>query len=365
MRFRKILSFAFILLIILIAFTACSEQTPVPTATSIPVESPTVTAVADQTSEKDEKSSGTTKKVALLLTGTINDAGWSESSYKGLMKAKEKYGIETAYTENLALVDMESTARDYAAQGYDIIIFSSADFYQAAISVAPDYPNIRFVIVNGEGAQEPNLANFRPNTPECGFIAGSFAGLITKTNKVGMIGGKMLPPVVDAANGFTAGAKYANPNAEVVTSYIDSWTDIAKGSEATLAMIESGVDVVVSNTGQAALGTIDAAKKKGIYAIGYIEDQHDIAPGTVPFSAIQDIGDLVYASVTSALSDDFKPETVLVGAKDNVIRLSDFYTMGDQPVPDEVIAKMKEIYQGIVDGSLKEQGILPKSGFEK
>ncbi|HPJ65164.1 MAG TPA: BMP family protein [Flexilinea sp.] len=365
MRFKKILSFAFILLIILIAFTACSKQTPVPTATSIPVESPTVTAVADQTSEKDEKSSGTTKKVALLLTGTINDAGWSESSYKGLMKAKEKYGIETAYTENLALVDMESTARDYAAQGYDIIIFSSADFYQAAISVAPDYPNIRFVIVNGEGAQEPNLANFRPNTPECGFIAGSFAGLITKTNKVGMIGGKMLPPVVDAANGFTAGAKYANPNAEVVTSYIDSWTDIAKGSEATLAMIESGVDVVVSNTGQAALGTIDAAKKKGIYAIGYIEDQHDIAPGTVPFSAIQDIGDLVYASVTSALSDDFKPETVLVGAKDNVIRLSDFYTMGDQPVPDEVIAKMKEIYQGIVDGSLKEQGILPKSGFEK
>ena len=65
-----------------------------------------------------------------------------------------------------------------------------------------------------------------------------------------------------------------------------------------------------------------------------------------------------------SFSDDFKPETVF-GAKDNVIRLSDFYTMGDQPVPDEVIAKMKEIYQGIVDGSFKEQGILPKSGFEK
>ena len=367
MRFRKILSFAFILLIALVAFTACSEQTPTPapTTTSAPVESPTVTSNADQTSKTDETGSGKAKKVALLLTGTINDAGWSESSYKGLMKAKEKYGIETAYTENLALVDMESTARDYAAQGYDIIIFSSADFYQAAISVAPDYPNIRFVIVNGEGAQEPNLANFRPNTPECGFIAGAFAGLITKTNKVGMIGGKMLPPVVDAASGFTAGAKYVNPKVEVITSYIDSWTDIAKGSEATLAMIESGVDVVVSNTGQAALGTNDAAKKKGIYAIGYIEDQHDIAPGTVPFSAIQDIGDLVFASITSALSDDFKPETILVGAKDNVIRLSDFYTMGDQPVPNDVISKMKEIYQGIVDGSLKEQGILPKSGFEK
>jgi basic membrane protein A len=372
MKPGKLLVLMLVLAFALNAVVACSTPTAVPTAEkSAPTAAPTTekiapTAASNTAAEPTaEAAAKPAKKVALMLTGTINDAGWSESSYRGLMKAKEKYGIETAYTENLTLVDMESAARDYAALGYDIIVLSSADFYQAAIAVAPEYPNIRFVIINGQGAQEPNLANIRPNTPQSGFLAGAFAGLITKSNKVGMIGGKALPPVVDATNGFTAGAKYVNPKVEVLSSYIDSWTDIAKGTEATLAMIEGGADVVVSNTGQAALGTIDAAKKKGVYAVGYINDQHKVAPGTVPFSAIQDMGDAVYVGVTSALADDFKAEVVLVGAKENVVRLSDFYTLGDKPVPEDVIAKMKEIYQGIVDGSLKQQGVLPKSGFEK
>lgn len=317
------------------------------------------------TKETNENSSGEKTKVALLLTGTVNDAGWSESSYRGLVSAEKEFNIETAYTENLTLVDMEPAARDYAALGYDIIIFSSTDFNDTALAVAPEYPDIRFVIINGNQAQEPNLANFRPNTPECGFIAGAFAGLISESNTVGMIGGKELPPVVDAAKGFTAGAEYVNSEVTVLTSYLDSWTDIAKGTEATITMIEQGADVVCSNTGQAGLGTIDAAKNAGVYAIGYIDDQYEVSPGTVPFSAIQDIGDVVYSSIEFALSDEFAPELKLVGAKQNVIRLSDFYTMGDVEVPEEVVSKMNEIYEGIVDNSLREAGILPASGFEE
>lgn len=304
-------------------------------------------------------------KVALLLTGTINDAGWSESTYKGFERARKEFKFEGAYSENLQLPDFESAIRDYATKGYDIIVLSSADFSEVAKTVTPDYPDVKFVLINGQVALEPNLANYRPNTPEAGFIAGSFAGLISKSNTVGMIGGKKLPPVQDATAGFIAGAKYTNPNANVLTAYIDSFTDIAKGTEATLAMIESGADVVCSNTGQAALGTIDIAKAKGVYAVGYIEDQQKVAPGTVPFSAIQDVGDIAYRGIGDALGDNFKAELVLVGAKDNVIRLSDFYKMGNEDVPKEVKEKMEEIYKGIVDGSLKSKGILPKSGFEK
>lgn len=304
-------------------------------------------------------------KVALLLTGTVNDAGWSESSYRGLVAAEKEFDIQTAYSESLTLVDMEPAARDYASQGYDVIILSSTDFNEAAVNVSKEFPDIRFVIVNGETTQEPNLANFRPNTPECGFIAGAFAGLISETGTVGIIGGKEFPPVVDASKGFAAGAAYVNPDVKVLTAYLDSWTDIAKGTEATLTMIEQGADVVCSNTGQAGLGTIDACKGKGVYAVGYIDDQHEVAPGTVPFSAIQDVGDVVYSAIAFALSDDFAPELHLVGAAQNVIRLSDFYTMGDEPVPQEIQDKMEEIYAGILDGSLKADGILPKSGFEQ
>lgn len=311
----------------------------------------------------NENSSGT--KIALLLTGTINDAGWSESTYKGFKEAEDEFGFEGAYSENLQLPDFESAIRDYATRGFQIIVLSSADFSEVAKTVSPDYPDVKFVLINGQYAMEPNLANYRPNTPEAGFIAGAFSGLITETNTVGIIGGKKLPPVQDATAGFVAGAEYTNPGVNVLTSYIDSFTDIAKGTEATLAMVESGADVVTSNTGQAAFGTIEVAKTKGIFAVGYIEDQFEVAPGTVPFSAIQDVGQIVYLGIKDALSDNFEPVLVLVGAKDGVIRLSDFYQMGDKDVPKDVQDKMKEIYEGIVDGSLKDKGILPKSGFEQ
>lgn len=304
-------------------------------------------------------------KVALLLVGSINDAGWSESSYRGFERARKEFGFDGAYTENLQLPDIESAIRDYAERGYDAVIMTSAEFSDMALNVSPDYPKVKFVIVNGQAAKAPNLANFRPNTPECGFIAGAFAGLITKTNVVGVVAGKKMPPVVDATNGFIAGAKYVNPKVEVLSSYIDSWIDIAKGKEASIAMIEKKADVLTSNTGQAAFGTIDAARQRGIYAVGYIDDQHDVAPGTVPFSAIQDIGYAVYMGIKTIATGTFKPELTLVGARENLIRLSDFYAMGKGKVPDSVQAKMKEIYADIVNGSLKAKGILPKSGFEK
>jgi basic membrane protein A len=348
-------------------FAGCSKAGKTTSAAtgSTPASGSATSAATTSASAAQSSASGTQTKVALLLTSAINDAGWGESSYNGLMKAKDEFNLDTAYTENMELVDMESAIRDYVDLGYGIIVLSSADFYETAVSVAPQFPDTRFVMINGSDCLEPNMANFRPNTPECGFLAGCFAGLVTKTNTVGMIGGKSAAPVVDAMNGFTAGAKYVNDKANVLSSYLDSWTDINKGSEATLAMIESGADVVCANTSQAAMGTITAAQNKGILAVGYIDDQHDVAPGTVPFSALQDVGMCVYQGISAALQPTYEIATKVLGAADGVISLSDFYKMGEEDVPAEVQSKMQEIYNGILDGSLKDQGILPKSSFEK
>lgn len=308
---------------------------------------------------------GNDTRVALLMTGTIGDGGWSESSYRGYQKAKEEFGFDGAYTESLQIADFESSIRDYASNGFNIIVLSSADFSEVAKAVAPEFPDVRFVIINGQYAQEPNLANFRPNTPETGFLAGAFAGLVTSSNTVASVGAKKLPPIQDAMTGFEAGAKYVNPEVMVLQSYIDSFTDVAKETEATIAMIESNADILCAITGQVAVGAIEAAKENGAYVVGYIDDQHEVAPGTIPFSVIQDVGDVVYAGIESALSDDFQPTVVLSGAKDGAIRLSEFYDMNGTPVPDEVREKMQEIYSGIVDGSLLKEGILPRSGFEE
>lgn len=304
-------------------------------------------------------------KVAVILTGPINDAGWNESAYKGLMKAKDTLEVEAAYTENVPQPDFETTIRDYADKGYNLIIMNGFEFTDAAKAVAPQYTDTQFAIVNGSAAQEPNIASFRFDTPQVGFLAGSFAGLITKSNVVGMIGGQKFPHIQDSLTGFEAGAKYVNKDVKVLQAYTDSWTDIPKGKETALAMIDQGADVVCTNANQVGLGGIEAAKSRGKYAVGYIDDQYKVAPGTVPVSAIQSVEDLTIKIIEMAKTSPLIPQTYLLGVKDGVVRLSDFYELGQEPVPDDIKQKMQEIFKGLQDGSLKAQGILPKSSFEK
>jgi basic membrane lipoprotein Med (substrate-binding protein (PBP1-ABC) superfamily) len=112
-------------------------------------------------------------------------------------------------------------------------------------------------------------------------------------------------------------------------------------------------------------GVLDAAIKNDGLMVGYIGDQSGMAPGTVPFSALQDIGMVIYSGIRDVYNDEFEAILVPVGVKEGVIRLSDFHTIGDEPVPQDVQDKMQEIYDGIKDGSLRASGDLPLSVFEQ
>lgn len=93
-------------------------------------------------------------KVALLLPGNINDAGWSQAAYNGLMDAKKEYDIETSYIESVPLAEQESTIRDYASRGFDLIICHGSDFKDAIFTVAPEFPDTGFAITNSPGQGE-------------------------------------------------------------------------------------------------------------------------------------------------------------------------------------------------------------------
>ncbi|HDQ14026.1 MAG TPA: BMP family ABC transporter substrate-binding protein [Sediminispirochaeta sp.] len=356
MKKTKKLGLVFLAVILAISVISCGKP-------------PEQRSSEEEAAESSERASGEgleeRMKVALLLTATIDDEGWSQTSYRGFKRAEEDFGFKGAYTESIALPDQEAVVRNYATSGYEVIVLSSADFTDVALNMAEKFPDIKFILINGHAAQEPNLANYRPLTIECGFIAGAFSAMVSENGAVGIVNGQKFPPVEDAGRGFEAGAKYINPNTEVRVAYTDSWTDVQKANEAALSMIESGVDVLASNCSNGVAGVLDAAVKNDALVTGYIGDQYEMAPGTVPFSAIQDIGMVVYSGIRDVVNDNFKPKLVPVGVKEGVIRLSDFYTIGDEPVPAEIQEKMNEIYQGIKDGSLKTAGHLPKSVFEE
>ena len=140
--------------------TACaSAATPVATTAPV-VEQPTTVPPAKPL------------RVAALFAGTIDDAGWVAAAYDGLVKAKEKYGIEFAYSEKLQPADYESTFRDYASQGYNIIIGHGDPFGDAALKVAKDYPDIVFAVTNAP-LSAANVQGLDTKNTEAGTSLGS------------------------------------------------------------------------------------------------------------------------------------------------------------------------------------------------
>jgi basic membrane lipoprotein Med (substrate-binding protein (PBP1-ABC) superfamily) len=345
-----------LVLVMVVSMAGCGAP---PAAEEEPAEEP-VEGVEEEPMEEEGK-----MKIALLLASTIDDEGWSQTSFTGFKQAEADFGFDSAYTESVALPDQEAVIRNYATSGYEVIVLSSADFTDAGVNMAAQFPDIKFILINGHAAAEPNLANYRPMTIECGFIAGAFAGLVSESGVMGIVNGQKFPPVEDAGRGYEAGAKYVNPDADVRVAYTDSWSDVQKASEAALGMMEAGADVLASNCGAGVAGVLDAAIKNDGLMVGYIGDQSGMAPGTVPFSALQDIGMVIYSGIRDVYNDEFEAILVPVGVKEGVIRLSDFHTIGDEPVPQDVQDKMQEIYDGIKDGSLRASGDLPLSVFEQ
>ena len=315
-----------------------------------------VFASANQEVEEDDGKFS----VAMVLVGPINDAGWNESAYKGLILAEKRFGVVTAYSENVPLADFETVFADYAGKGYDLVIGHGFEFVDPAKNVAPDFPNTQFAVVNGVGSQAPNFSSFRFKTYQTGFIAGMVAGLITESNNVGMIGGAKYPHIEAAAENYRVAAQLVNPGCKVQTAYVGNWTDVAKGKEMALAMIDGGADVLTGNANQVTLGIIDAAVSRGIQAIGYIDDQSHVAPDTIFVSAIQSVQNMVAVIVDKAVNGTINPEFYLLGMAEGVIGISDFHG-NDSKLSVEDKALIDELLVKIEDGTLEKEGVFWKN----
>ncbi len=349
MKFRKMMSLALSGALSLSLLAGCgggASSTPAPTQGA------------------QEPGSEDAYKVAMLLTGYINDAGWNQSAYEGIKLAEEEFGITSAYTEGIPQPDFEAVMRDYADQGYDMVICVGNEFSDAALAVAPSFPDVKFAVMNGNSAAEPNVGAYRFNTPESGFVAGALAAMYSKSGTVGVVAGTTAPHIKDAAEAFGVGAKYINPDANVLIGYTETMTDIAKGKEMGMAFAEQGADVLCANANSASLGVIDAAKEKGIKHIGYISDQNEVAPETVMVSLIQSNPFMIRAIVEAGVNGTFEPKLNLFGMKEGALYLSDYHGH-DKELTEEQLAKLDEIIAGIKDGSLKESGVVPKSSFEQ
>ena len=155
----------------------------------------TTAAETGSEAESSEAAGGEAKeggyKVAMISDTSVSDGGWGASCYQAMVDAAAEKGWETVYTDNVATSDYATVMTDYAELGYDLIFAPGNQYTDAVKQVAEEYPEIKFALLNGT-VETDNIQSILPDAEQIGYMAGALAGLMSKTNNIGFIGGMEL-----------------------------------------------------------------------------------------------------------------------------------------------------------------------------
>ncbi len=285
-------------------------------------------------------------KVAIVMPGNITDKSWNQAGYEGIRKAEKELGIKIAYSEKVAQPDQAEAMADYARRGYHVVIGHGGEFQEAANRVARKYPDTIFMVNNGT-KPVGNVATTDFYYAQFGYLLGYLAGKMSKSGKAGWIGAQKIKFSTELARSFVDGFKAAHPNGEVFVAYTNDWDDIAKGKEAALNQISQGADVIFPTMDNAVIGSLQAAKEKGVWSFGIYYDAISDWPDTVLQSAIFDIRSAMVAYLK------FAKEGKLQGDNYNFnlntpegARLGSFHPSIPEDVKNEVLALAEKMKSG-------------------
>lgn len=283
-------------------------------------------------------------KVAAIYTVPVEQQ-WVSRIHKALNTAKDRGDITYKFSENTANTDYERVMRQYATEGMDLVIGEAFAVERAARRVAADFPKIAFLMGSSFQPSKPNFAVFDNFIHEPSYLTGMIAGKATKSNTIGLVGGYAIPEVNRLMHAFMDGARSVNPNVKFLVTFINSWYDPPKAKEASFAMIDRGADVMYAER----FGVTDAAKERGVKAIGNVIDTAAQYPGVILASALWHMEPTIDRVIRNVLAGTFEPADYGVysymahgGASLSALDPK----LVPQDVIDLVKAKEKEILEG-------------------
>ena len=296
-------------------------------------------------------------KVAVVTDASFSDKGWGTSSFDAARHLEQEYGFKVAMEDNVSIADIDDTLNKYASYGYNLIIAHGVQWGEPAVRVAKLHPNVKFVVFTGL-VKSDNVASIFPMQQDGSFLLGALAGMMTKTNTIGYIGGEEYPNVINIFAGFTQGAKTVNPHVKVIGTYLNDWHNPPKGKEAAYSIIRQNADIVFHVADSSGQGVIQAAKENGVYAFGAVQDQNALAPNTVLSSFVLDVDKAYDHAVQMVITNDFKVEIEQPGIEstksnqgDGIVYLAPFHALNDT-VPQQAKAKLSEYTNEMLNGTL-------------
>ncbi len=282
------------------------------------------------------------------------DKSFNEAAHNGATRWAEETGGSYREIELQSEAQREQALRRFAEAGANPIITMGFAMADPLSSVAPDYPDTKFVVIDVTWLDAPNLRQIGFAEHEGSYLVGMMAGMKTETDTVGFIGGMDVPLIRHFGCGYAQGVKAVNPDATVVANMTGTtpaaWNDPVKGSELTKAQISQGADVIYAAAGGTGVGVLQTAADEDILSIGVDSNQNYLHPGSVLTSMLKRVDVAVYDAMTAGV--DVETGVFTLGLAEDGVG----YAMDEnnaELVTDEMTAAVEEAKAKIVAGDLE------------
>jgi basic membrane protein A and related proteins len=262
-------------------------------------------------------------KVGMVTdVGGLNDESFNASAWAGLNKAKTDLGFDIKAVESKRQEEYETNFQTLADQKFDLIWGVGLMLGDPIDKMSKKLTSQKFGIVDNV-VNSPNVASVTFKEEEGSFLMGVMAAKLTKTKKIGFIGGMAIDVIAHFEAGFKAGVKATDPSVNVITVYSGTFTDPSKGKSDALAVYGQGADIIFHAAGNTGVGVISAAKEQNKWVIGVDQDQNKLAPANVVSSMMKRVDVAVY-DVSKATQGGTFPggKTTVLGLKEDGVGYS-------------------------------------------
>ncbi len=300
-----------------------------------------------------------------FVTGAagLGDESFSDMTYRGLRKAQREFGFELMIAEpdSPGMVSNATIAK--LVKDCDVVVLLGAQYNPLMHSLAPAHPELKFILIEGDMFDSPNVASLGFSQHEGSFLAGALAAMVTNTNIVGYIGGTDIPPVRSFLVGYAEGVQAVNPAVRVEDVFIGGAGDFSgfekpgEGLRIATKMYNHGVDVIFQVAGLSGNGVIEAARRENKYVIGVDSDQDSMAVGNVLTSMMKRFDEAVYEELVQLFSGRFAPGQKKYGLREHGVSLTDM-NYSRNVVSGEMLERLEELKQRIVNGTIVVTNLL-------
>ena len=284
------------------------------------------------------------------------DKSFNEAAFNGAQRWADETGGKGLEIELTSEAQREQALRRFAEAGANPIITTGFAFATPVEAVAGDYPDTKFVNIDGFLPEIPeNVLMISFQEHQGSYLVGMLAAMKSESGTVGFVGGMDIPLIRHFGCGYAQGAKSVNPDITIISNMTGTtpaaWNDPVKGSELTKAQISQGADVVYAAAGGTGVGVLQAAADEGIFSIGVDSNQNYLHPGSVLTSMLKRVDVAVYESMKAGADIETGKGMVLGLAEEGVGYAVD--ENNEALLSAEMLAEVEAAREAIISGDLE------------